>query len=88
MIYAYINDLRCKENSVIDDIFFINNQVSFQLKPSVCSIGGSIKLPTSTKPAAIQEEDEWDPDSDSDVDDSDEYEVEYEYVSDEDSDSY
>jgi len=63
-------------------------QVSFQLKPSVCSIGGSIKLPTSTKPAAIQEEDEWDPDSDSDVDDSDEYEVEYEYVSDEDSDSY
>ena len=76
------------ENTVINGILLINNQVSFQLKPSVCSIGGSIKLPTSTKPAAIQEEDEWDPDSDSDVDDSDEYEVEYEYVSDEDSDSY
>ena len=59
--------------------------MSFQLKPSVCTIDGRIKLPSSNKPAAIQEEDEWDPDSDSDADDSDEYEVVY--VSDEDSES-
>ena len=59
--------------------------MSFQLKPSVCTIDGRIKLPTIDKPAAIQEEDEWDPDSDSEVDDSYEYEVVY--VSEEDSDS-
>ena len=59
-------------------------QVSFQLKPSVCTIDGRIKLPSTNKPAAIEEEDEWDPDSDSDVD-SDEYEVVY--VSDDESDS-
>ena len=49
------------------------------MKPSVCTIDGRIKLPNSTvgKPAAIQEEDEWDPDFDSDIDDSDEYEVVY-----------
>merc|ERR1712141_681704 len=46
-------------------------QVSFQLKPSVCTIDGRIKLPITNKPAAIQEEDEWDPESDSDVEDSD-----------------
>lgn len=61
-------------------------QVSFQLKPSVCSIDGRIKLPnfTTGKPDAIkEEEEEWDPNSDSDIEDSDEYEVVY--VSDEDS---
>ena len=54
--------------------------MSFQLKPSVCTIDGRITLPTSTKPAAIEEEDEeWDPNVDSDVEyeDSDEYEVIY-----------
>ena len=59
--------------------------MSFQLKPSVCTIDGRIKLPITNKPAAIQEEDEWDPESDSDVEDSDEYEVVY--VSDDESDS-
>ena len=59
--------------------------MSFQLKPSVCTIDGRIKLPSTNKPAAIQEEDEWDPDSDSDIEDSDEYEVVY--VSDDESDS-
>ena len=58
--------------------------MSFQLKPSVSESCLKIKLPVASKPAAIQEEDEWSADSDSDVDDSDEYEIEY--VSDEESD--
>ena len=73
-------------NIVGYNLTLICMQVSFQLKPSVCT--GTIRLPIANKPiAAIEEEDEWDPDSDSDADDSDEYEVEYEYVSEEDSDS-
>jgi len=54
-------------------------QVSFQLKPSIYKIDGQIKLPnpTASKPAAIEEEDEWEPESDSDIVDSDEYEVVY-----------
>ena len=54
-------------------------QVSFQLKPNICRIDGQIKLPNSAvnKPAAIEEEDEWEPESDSDIVDSDEYEVVY-----------
>ena len=54
------------------------------MKPSVSESCLKIKLPVASKPAAIQEEDEWSADSDSDVDDSDEYEIEY--VSDEESD--
>ena len=49
------------------------------MKPSIYTIDGQIKLPNSTasKPAAIEEEDEWEPESDSDIVDSDEYEVVY-----------
>lgn len=50
-------------------------QVSFSLKPTVCSVGCRVKLPLIVKPQTVIEEDdeEWDPDSDTDEYTSDEY---------------
>jgi len=55
--------------------------VSFQLKPSICSVDSKIRIPKSRPvPSEIileADEDEWEPGKDSDVDDDDDYEVVY-----------
>ena len=55
-------------------------QVSFQLKPSICSVNSKIQIPKQ-KPKREEvileaDEDEWDPEKDSDVEDED-YEIVY-----------
>ena len=56
--------------------------MSFQLKPSLCSVDSKIRIPKS-RPAPTEvileaDEDEWEPGKDSDVEsDDDEYEIVY-----------
>ena len=60
------------------------SQVSFQLKPSICSVDSKIRIPKS-RPAPSEvileaDEDEWVPGKDSDVESEDDSEYEIVYV--------